>query len=104
MFTAVAEGNGIEFQLTHIRCTPTQKTKTVMFDFHQWLRVQGYDVDITFEQCKTVLKGNEGKVVFEVHPLILNDDHYTYQQATTIIEKPFADFANYIIKNYFKRG
>ena len=102
IFSAIAEQNGINFQLTHIRCRPTQKTKTVMFDFHQWLRVGGYDVDITFEQCKTVLKGNEDKVVFDIHPLIGSDD-YAYEQATATIEEPFAEFANYIITNYFKR-
>ena len=102
IFSAIAEQNGFELELKHIRCYPTDKTKTVMFDYHQWLQVQGYAVDITFEQCKTVLKGNEGKVIFEVHPLIDSDD-YKYGQATATIEEPWAEFANYIIMTYFKR-
>ena len=103
IFTAVAEQSGFKYnQLMHIRCRPTDKTKTVMFDFHQWLRVEGYDVDIAFQQCRTVLKGNEGKVVFDTHPLIGSDD-YTYEGANASIEEPFAVFANYIIMNYFRR-
>jgi hypothetical protein len=40
IFTAISEQKGFKFgELLHIRCTPTPKTKTVMFDFHQWLRV-----------------------------------------------------------------
>ena len=103
IFTALAEQNGCEYrQLKHIRCRPTDKTVTTMFDFHQWLRIDEFDVDITFEQCKTVLKGNEGKVVFMLHPLIGSDD-YIYESADAVIEEPFAEFANYIIANYFRR-
>jgi hypothetical protein len=103
IFLAFAEQNGFSYgQLMHIRCRPTDKTKTVMFDFHQWLRIDGYDVDIAFEQCKTVLKGNEGKFVFDTHPIIGSDD-FTYENAKAVIEEPFAVFANFIIENYFKR-
>ena len=103
IFTAIAEQNGFEYnQLMHIRCRPTAKTKTPMFDFHQWLRVDGYDVDIAFKQCKTVLQGNEGKVIFDTHPLIGSDD-FSYERADAIIEEPFATFANFVISNYFGR-
>ena len=103
IFIALAEQNGYIYnQIMHIRCLPTDKTKTLMFDFHQWLSVEGYNVDIAFEQCKTVLRGNEDKVVFDVHPLIGSDD-YNYGRADAVIEEPFAEFANYIITNYFRR-
>jgi hypothetical protein len=101
IFTALAEQNGFKFgQLAHIRCRPTDKTKTALFDFHQWLCVDGFSVDIAFEQCKTVLKGNEGKIVFNVHPLI-GSDNFIYEQADAVIEEPFAEFANFVIMNYF---
>ena len=103
IFSAFAEQSGFNYgQLMHIRCRPTDKTKTVMFDFHQWLRIDGYDVDITFEQCKTVLKGNKGKVIFEAHPLIDSDD-FIFEGAAAVVEEPFAPFANFIIENYFRR-
>ena len=103
IFTSIAEQHDLKYgQLKHIRCRPTDKTKVKMFDFHQWLRIDGCDVDIAFEQCKTVLKNNEGKIVFETHPLIGSDD-YTYEQANAGIEEPFAEFANFIIMNYFRR-
>ena len=103
MFLAIAEQNGFQYgQLKHIRCRPTDKTKTKMFDFHQWLLVDGYHVDISFEQCKTVLKGNEGKIVFDIHPLI-NSDDYIFEGGNAVIEEPFAEFANFIITNYFKK-
>ncbi|MDL2287039.1 hypothetical protein LJB90_00525 [Eubacteriales bacterium OttesenSCG-928-G02] len=103
IFTTIAEQHGFKYgQLKQIRCRPTDKTKMKMFDFHQWLRVDGYDVDIAFEQCKAVLKNNEGEIVFESHPLIGSDD-YTYEQANAGIEEPFAEFANFIITNYFNR-
>ena len=103
IFLAFAEQSGFRYgQLTHIRCRPTDKTKTVMFDFHQWLRIDGYDVDIAFEQCKTVLKGNRGKIVFDTHPLIGNDD-FIYESANAVSEEPFAEFANFVIENYFRR-
>jgi len=102
IFTAIAEQNGFEYgQLMHMRCRPTKKTKIVMFDFHQWLRVEGFDVDIAFEQCKTVLKGNEGKIIFNTHPLIGSDD-YIFEGGKAGIEEPFAEFANFVIMNYLR--
>jgi len=102
IFKAIAEQNNFEYgQLMHIRCRPTEKTKISMFDFHQWLRVEGFDVDIAFEQCKTVLKGNEGKIIFDTHPLIGSDD-YIFEGGKADIEEPFAEFANFIIVNYFR--
>jgi len=103
IFIAFAEQKAFEHgQLEHIRATPTDKTKVKMFDFHQWLVVGGFAVDITFAQLKTVQKGNEGKIVFPVHPLIGSDD-YTYGKAKAIIDEPFVTFANFIITNYFQR-
>jgi hypothetical protein len=105
IFTAMAQQNGFEFaELMHIRCRPTEKTKTVMFDFHQWLRIDGYDVDITFDQCRTVLKGNRGKIIFEPHPLLENDDSYEFETANAAeIAEPFAGFANFVITEYLHR-
>ena len=103
IFIAIAEQNNFEHgQLDYIRATPTDKTRVKMFDFHQWLMVDGFAVDITFDQLKTVQNGNEGKIVFPVHPLIGSDD-YTYGKAKATIEEPFAVFANFIITNYFKK-
>jgi hypothetical protein len=102
IFLGYAEQNGFEYGLIQqIRCRPTDKTKTRMFDFHQWLRVEGFHIDIAFEQCKTVLKGNEGKIVFDTHPLIGSDD-YIFEGGNAVIEKPFAEFANFIIMNYIR--
>ncbi|MCL1884634.1 MAG: hypothetical protein FWF81_12895 [Defluviitaleaceae bacterium] len=104
IFIAFAEQQGLEYgQLQHIRAIPTDKTKMKMFDFHQWLRVDGFDVDITFGQLKTAQKGNEGKIVFPLHPLI-NSDDYVYTGAPANIDEPFAIFANFIIANYFRKG
>lgn len=105
IFSAIAQQDGFEFaELKHIRCTPTPKTKVVMFDFHQWLRVDGFDIDITFDQCKTVLKGNKGKIIFEPHPLLKNDDSYEFGVANAAeIEEPFAGFANFIITEYLNK-
>lgn len=103
IFIAFAEQNGfVHGQLEYIRATPTDKTQVKMFDFHQWLRVDGFDVDITFGQLKTVQKGNEGKIVFPLHPLIGSDD-YVYAGAKAVIEEPFAVFANFIITNYLQK-
>ena len=103
VFAAFAEQNGFKYgRFEHIRCRPTDMTKVRMFDFHQWLRIDGYDVDITFEQCKTVLQGNSGKIVFEMHPIIGSDD-FIYEHGDAGIEEPFAKFANFIITKYFKR-
>jgi hypothetical protein len=97
---AIADGSGIQYQqFKHIRCRPTEKTKTVMFDFHQWLLVDGFDIDITFSQLKTVQKGNEGEIVFNQHPLI-GSDNYVYEAADAQIEDPFVEFANFIIEKY----
>jgi hypothetical protein len=102
IFIAIAEQNGFKHeQLEHIRCKPMDKTKVKMFDFHQWLRIDGFDVDITFEQLKTFQKGNTGNIVFPIHPLIGSDD-YIYESAKATIEEPFAIFANFIITNYFR--
>jgi hypothetical protein len=106
IFTAMAEQGGFKFaELMHIRCRPTDKTKIVMFDVHQWLRIDGYDVDITFDQCKPILNGNRGKVIFEPHPLITSDDNYTYESANAAkIEEPFAGFANFVITEYLHKS
>lgn|GEM_PF-2048374 len=102
IYLAFAEQNGFQFgQLKQIRCRPTAKTKKKMFDFHQWLLVDGYHVDVAFEQCKTVLKGNEGKVVFDTHPLIGSDD-YTFEGGDAVMEEPFKVFANFVIEHYVK--
>jgi len=99
---AIAETNGFEYgQIQYICCRPTENTKTVMFDCHWWLRIEGFDVDITFGQCRTVQKGNEGKVIFDTHPLIDSDD-YAYEIAEAKIAEPFARFTNFIIENYFR--
>ena len=101
IFLAFAEQNGFRHgQIHQIRCRPTDKTKNVMFDFHQWLAIGGYHIDITFEQCKAVLKGNEGKVIFDTHPLIGSDD-YIYESGNAVMEEPFKVFANFVIENYF---
>jgi hypothetical protein len=103
VFIAIAEQNNFGYgQLEHIRATPTDKTKVKMFDFHQWLRVDGFDVDITFGQLKPLQSGNERKLIFPLHPLIGSDD-YVYAGAKASIEEPFAGFANFIITNYFNR-
>ena len=97
IFTAFAEQNGFEYnQFEYIRYRPTGKTKTVMFDCHWWLRIEGYNVDITFEQCRTVQKGNAGEIVFDVHPLIDSDD-YIYESTDAGGAEPFAEFTNFII-------
>ena len=102
IFIAISEQNGFEHdQLEHFRCTPTDKTKTKMFDFHQWLRIDGFDIDITFGQLKTIQKGNEEKIVFPIHPLIGSDD-YVFASAKAGIDEPFAIFANLIITEYFQ--
>jgi hypothetical protein len=99
----IAEQKSIKFgQLMHIRCRPTEKTKTVMFDFHQWLSVNGYNVDIAFEQCKTVLKGNEGKIIFDTHPLVESDD-YTFEGITAEKFDPYMYFSSFVIEQYFHR-
>jgi len=104
IFIAIAEQSGFTHnQLEYIRATPTAKTKTKMFDFHQWLRVDGFDIDITFDQLKTVQKGNVGKIVFPIHPLIGSDD-YIYAGAKAQIEEPFAVFANFLITNYLQKA
>ena len=104
IFLAFAEQNGFRYgQLQQIRCRPTDKTKNVMFDFHQWLLVDGYHIDITFEQCKTVLNGNEGKIVFDSHPLIGSDD-YIFESGNAVMEEPFKVFANFVIENYIRSG
>jgi hypothetical protein len=104
IFTAISEQKGFKFgELLHIRCTPTPKTKTVMFDFHQWLRVDGFDVDITVEQLKTLQKANGGKVVFEPHPIIQSDD-YIFEGGKAGIEEVYAEFANFVITNYLGRA
>jgi len=104
IFLAYAEQNRFQYrQLKQIRCLPTEKTKTWMFDFHQWLLVDGYHIDIAFEQCKTVLKGNEDRIVFSVHPLVGSDD-YAFEGGGAVIEEPFAEFANFVIMSYFRIG
>ena len=104
IFIAIAEQNGFQYgQLKQIRCRPTDKTKTRMFDFHQWLLVNDLNVDITFGQCKAVLKGNEDKVVFDTHPLVGSDD-YIFEGGNAVMEEPFAEFTNFIIKDYFKKS
>ena len=104
IYLAFAEQNGFQYgQLKQIRCRPTDKTKIKMFDFHQWLLVDGYHVDITFEQCKTVLKSNEGKIIFENHPLIGSDD-YIFEGGDAVMEEPFKVFANFVIGRYFRSG
>lgn len=103
VFLAFAEQNRFQYgQLKQIRCRPTDKTKTKMFDFHQWLLVDRWNVDITFQQCKTVLNGNEDSIVFNTHPLVGSDD-YIFEGGDAVIEEPFAEFANFIIINYFGR-
>jgi hypothetical protein len=100
---AIADGNAIQYQqFQHIRCRPTEKTKTVMFDFHQWLLIDGFNVDITFSQLKTVQKGNEGKIIFDQHPLIGSDD-YIFESASAVTEAPFAVFANFVIDRYLPK-
>ena len=104
VFLAFAEQNGFRYeQIKQIRCRPTDKTKSVMFDFHQWLLVDGCHIDIAFEQCKAVLKGNEGKIVFESHPLIGSDD-YIFESGDAVMEEPFKRFANFVIENYIRSG
>lgn len=71
-----------------------------MFDFHQWVLVDGFNIDITFGQLKTVQKGNEGKILFDQYPLIGSDD-YIFEAADVKMENPFAEFANFVIKEYF---
>ena len=103
IFIAISEQNGFKHnQLEHFRCTPTGKTKTKMFDFHQWLRIDGFDIDITFGQLKTIQNGNEEKIVFPVHPLIGSDD-YVFASAKAAIDEPFAIFTNFIITKYFHK-
>jgi len=103
IFIAIAEQSGNRHeQLEFIRCMPTENTKIKMFDFHQWLMVDGFHVDITFGQLKTVQKGNTRKIVFPVHPIIGSDD-YIYASAKATSEDAFAVFANYIITNYFRK-
>ena len=103
IFAAYADTQGLKYgQFEYIRCRPTEKTKTVMFDCHWWLRIEGYDIDITFRQLKTVQKGNEGKVIFEIHPLIDSDD-YIYESGKAGTAEFHAEFTNFIIENYFNR-
>ena len=103
MFLAIAEQHGFEYRkIMQIRCRPTDKTKTVMFDFHQWLYIDGLNIDIAFEQCKTVLKGNESKIIFDTHPLVESDD-YIFEGGDAVMEKPFVGFANFVITNYLRR-
>ena len=83
--------------------TPSEKIKIKMFDFHQWLLVDGCHVDISFEQCKTVSKGNEGKIVFDAHPLIGSDD-YIFEGGNAVMEEPFVVFSNFVMMNYFRSG
>lgn len=102
IFIAISQQNGFQYgQLKQIRCHPTDKTMKKMFDKHQWLLIDGYNVDITFEQCKTVLKGNEGEIIFDTHPLVGSDD-YSFASAKAVIEEPYAEFANFVIINYFR--
>ena len=100
---AIADTNNIEYrQFQRIRCRPTEKTKTVMFDFHQWLLVDGFNIDLTFSQLRTVQKGSEDKIVFEQHPIIGSDD-YTYEAEPAKMEAPFVEFANFVIEHYLRR-
>jgi len=102
IFIAISRQNGFQYgQLKQLRCHPTDKTKEKMFDKHQWLLVDGYNVDITFEQCKAVLKGNEGEIIFETHPLV-GSDGYSFASAEAVIEEPYTEFANFVIMNYFR--
>jgi len=103
VFIAIAEQRELKHnQLEYIRAIPTDKTRVRMFDFHQGLQVDGFNVDITFGQLRTVQKGNAGRIVFPLHPLFGSDD-YAYGIAKATIEDAYSVFANYIITTYFQK-